>query len=139
MIDAFIHYMEDFIEKPHDAFGGLPVCPFARPARLRGRLSFVLTDNFFPLHIVSIAHNWDVYADHSDALILLFIGTIDWITLEQLCREVQVHPDCETLEVFAGHPASPFAVNGVYTRRDPVVNLQFNRKATLAHFRGKKS
>src|SRR3954465_1732331 len=40
IVQAVQHWSEDFIESPHPIFGGLPVCPFARAARLRGSIRF---------------------------------------------------------------------------------------------------
>jgi hypothetical protein len=135
MIDTFLSYIQDFIEKPNDAFGGLPVCPFARPARLKKKLLFVLTNDFSPLHIVSLAHKWGLHAIHTDALVLLFSGSINWTDFETLCEAIQNDPACSALEVFAGHPDSPIVINGVFTRKDPVINLQFNRKDLLNKLR----
>ena len=33
-------YIIDFVERPHPKLGNLPVCPFARKARLENRIQF---------------------------------------------------------------------------------------------------
>jgi hypothetical protein len=38
--DAVLKWSEDVIRQPHDMFGGLPICPFARAARLRETIRF---------------------------------------------------------------------------------------------------
>ena len=40
VIDAVVKWSEEFIEQPHEIFGGLPVCPFARAARLKQTIRF---------------------------------------------------------------------------------------------------
>jgi hypothetical protein len=40
LIDAVVKWSENFIEQPHEIFGGLPVCPFARAARLKETIRF---------------------------------------------------------------------------------------------------
>jgi hypothetical protein len=40
VLDAVIRWSEQFIEQPHEVFGGLPVCPFARAARLKQTTRF---------------------------------------------------------------------------------------------------
>src|SRR5882672_7873397 len=40
VIAAVVKWSEDFIEQPHEIFGGLPVCPFARAARLKETIRF---------------------------------------------------------------------------------------------------
>ncbi|HEY9903702.1 MAG TPA: hypothetical protein V6D43_14980 [Candidatus Sericytochromatia bacterium] len=48
-----VEYMKEFLEKPHWLFPGLPVCPFARKARLENRIlykvhRFSLDADFLP-------------------------------------------------------------------------------------------
>jgi len=40
VIDAVVRWSEGFIEQPHEIFGDLPVCPFARAARLKQTIRF---------------------------------------------------------------------------------------------------
>src|SRR5438445_578670 len=40
VVDAVMKWSEDFIERPHAIFGGLPICPFARAARLKETIRF---------------------------------------------------------------------------------------------------
>jgi hypothetical protein len=40
VIDAVVKWSEDFVEQPHEIFGGLPVCPFARAARIKQTIRF---------------------------------------------------------------------------------------------------
>ena len=40
VIDAVVKWSEGFIEQPHEIFGGLPVCPFARAARIKQTIRF---------------------------------------------------------------------------------------------------
>jgi hypothetical protein len=40
IVDAVVRWSEEFIEQPHEIFGGLPICPFARAARLKQAIRF---------------------------------------------------------------------------------------------------
>ena len=40
VIDAVIKWSEEFVEQPHELFGGLPICPFARAARIKQTIRF---------------------------------------------------------------------------------------------------
>src|SRR5262249_20927446 len=42
VIKDFLAHAENFIEKPHPVFGGLPVCPFARTIRLENKIDFLV-------------------------------------------------------------------------------------------------
>jgi hypothetical protein len=44
VVDAVIKC--EFIEQPHDIFAGLPVCPFARAARLKQTIRFEVRRRF---------------------------------------------------------------------------------------------
>ena len=40
IVRELIQYIVDFVEQPHPKLGNLPVCPFARRARLENRIRF---------------------------------------------------------------------------------------------------
>ena len=40
IVEGIVKWSEEFIEQPHEIFGGLPVCPFARAARLKQTIRF---------------------------------------------------------------------------------------------------
>jgi len=40
VVAAVVKWSHEFIEQPHDVFGGLPVCPFAKAARLKDTIRF---------------------------------------------------------------------------------------------------
>ncbi|MEB3280742.1 MAG: hypothetical protein VKK42_17655 [Lyngbya sp.] len=44
IIQRTIEYMMDFLEQPHPVFGGLPVCPFTRKARLTNQILYKVDD-----------------------------------------------------------------------------------------------
>ena len=49
VIAAVVKWSESFIEQPHEIFGGLPVCPFARAARLKETIRFEVRS--FDMHL----------------------------------------------------------------------------------------
>lgn len=136
IIQEMIENSKSFIEKPHSVFNNLPVCPFAKKARLQNRLSYLV-------------YPFDVTKEPMDegrmlAEIAMFRTTsyhMAWF----------IHPDKglpvkaynrffealrkairpEGLVAFAGHPDHTMAINGLFIRKDPYPNLQVIHKAEL--------
>ena len=129
MIEEFRQYIKEAICRPDERFKGWPICPYACNARIR----YVVTDSISPSNILAISREWD--EDIHEVLIILFIGDVDCRTLN-LLRDM-LSFDRQDCEIFAGHPQSDFTYRGVYTRRDPYSNLQFNKRIVLDEFRDK--
>lgn len=123
--------MENFVEKPHPAFGGLPVCPFAKQARTSGRIRFVvmpLTEAVLP---VAKTHT-------GEELLIIINPTKDGITaagVYELAAWLEARLD--GLMCFTGHPDDPFEVAGTRTRMEPYPNVQIVSKAEIARKRAK--
>jgi hypothetical protein len=136
VLDAVIRWSEEFIEQPHEVFGGLPVCPFARAARLKETIRFEIRPFALddPLEL-----DGDIMA-----LVREFADQAASGTLETL---FVIHPDTRQalpdllgfvsrlnsrlaggelseFQVFEAHPESDFCVDGVYTRRSPYPSFQ---------------
>lgn len=43
IINEMLEHSKSFIEKPHPAFGNMPICPFAAQARISNRIRFLVT------------------------------------------------------------------------------------------------
>jgi hypothetical protein len=136
VLDAVIRGSEQFIEQPHQVFGGLPVCPFARAARLKQTIRFEIRP--FALDD-PLGLDGDIMA-----LVREFADQAASGTLETL---FVIHPDTRQalpdllgfvtrlnsrlaagelseFQVFETHPGSDFCVGGVYTRRSPYPSFQ---------------
>jgi hypothetical protein len=145
VVDEVLRWSAAFIEAPHPIFGGLPVCPFARAARLRGSIRFEV----LPFDVD------DALAPASDVMRLVADFARDEAGGGRETLFV-VHPDRnamapEALErfvarldarlrategltgfvVFEAHPGSGFEVGGVHTRRGPYPSFQVLSHARL--------
>ena len=129
IIQEFQQYIKEAICRPDDRFKGWPICPYACNARIH----YAVADNSFFKNITNIVDNWD--CNNYDVLIVLFKGDIFVENLQGLCDELSLF--FPGLEIFAGHPISNYVFQGVYTRRDPYPNLQFNKRIVLDEFRDK--
>ena len=145
IIDAVIEWSQTVIEQPNPVVGGLPICPFARAARLRGAIDFhvmpfVLDD---PLatngtvmtlidRFITDATAETLFVIHPDAHAFDAPALEAFVTrLGQRLRET---PSLSDLLVFEAHPRSQFCIGGVYTRRSPYPSFQ-----VLSHTRLKET
>lgn len=130
VIKQMIRYMEDVLEKPHPIFGGLPICPFARRARLERKIlyqvySFELanilnTNSELMQRIIQFSQ-----LKQYEALLVIHPDK-QALTLDELQHFVDVLNEAiasTNLVAFGGHPQEPFNVQGVYTRREPYINF----------------
>lgn len=129
-IKEFKEYIENFIEKPNEAFNGLPVCPFAHTAKI----NFVVTEIITKEEILNLFRN-HVSKNIQEVLIVItkLFSLQDLANLEnQIVDSVNKHGWL----IFRGHPLDEFQISGVYTRRDPYPNLQFIEKQQVLDGRG---
>ena len=130
IIERTIEYMRNFLEQPHPVFGGLPVCPFTRKARLNNQIIYKVDD--FDV-------NYSLNCDSS------LIQTIQAFNQSQKYEVLLIlHPDPQAMTsqqtqefvkglnsiisswgliAFGGHPDESFNIQGIYTRRLPYINL----------------
>lgn len=143
VIDAVVRWSQEFIEQPHEIFGGLPVCPFARAARLRQTIrfevrSFAMDDPLesdgemltlvreFADHVT--AGNLEtLFVIHADprqpiAELLAFVARLNARLAES---------DLSGFQVFEAHPDSKFRVGNLFTRRSPYPSFQVLGRALL--------
>lgn len=108
-------YLEAFVEAPHDLFGGLPVCPFAKKYRKEGQIQWIVGELSLQL-MASTPHNH---------LMTVFVDPRKDLSLEELYEtKAKAEAAFPEYDFFTGHPQSQFCIGGLYTRREPYPNIQ---------------
>lgn len=129
VIERMVQYLETVLEQPHPVFGGLPVCPFSKKARLQNKIFYqVLVLTLDQLQAGSeLRRAIASFQESKQHDVLLFISpdeqalSVDQVSVfvEQLNQSLAP----SGLTAFGGHPQDSFNVQGVYTRREPFINL----------------
>ena len=143
VIAAVVKWSEEFIEQPHEIFGGLPVCPFARAARLKEAIRFevrpfALDD---PLdesgELLSLVGEF-ARQDENGGLETLFVihpdpaqSLPDLESFVQRLNGRLASGSLRGFQAFEAHPRSNFRVGDVYTRRSPFPSFQVLSRARL--------
>jgi len=129
VVEELNRHIESFVESPHPALLGQPVCPFARRARKRGQVRTVVVpfsvaddsavqeaveefDPQFELDVLLVVH------PEADG-----IGYFDLTDMRTRYAETWAGE----YEVFTGHPDDPFTRAGLLTRQEPYPVLHFVR------------
>ena len=133
------------LEGAHPIFGGLPVCPFARAARLKQAIRFAVrafsVDDPLDLGgwlmtlIADFAREEatgsreTLFVIHPERQAMSAPVLEDFVT--RLDRRLRTVPRIAGLRAFEAHPESDFTVGGVYTRRGPYPSFQVLSHARL--------
>ncbi len=127
IIREFTQHIIQFVEKPRPELGNLPVCPFARKARLENRIRFEVLELTWE-NIIALVPTFLANADQS--LIVFIHPSTDGLSYEDV-RSVVVELNRKlhnaNLLALGGHPEDPFNIDGLYTRKDPYPNIQLIR------------
>ena len=129
IVSHMVQYLESVLEKPHSVFGGLPICPFAKRARLQNKILYrVLT-----LRAVEIESNAEVmhtiaefYRSDRYEVLLIISPDVTALSVSQVAQlVVNLNERLAPLKlaVFGGHPADDFNIQGVRMRQEPYINL----------------
>ena len=137
VIATMVQYLETVLEQPHPVFGGLPICPFSKKARLQNKIFYkVLALAMDQLHTDSELRQAIAAFDESKQHDVLLVISPDEeaLTVEQVQTFVEqlnhvLAP--QGLAAFGGHPQDTFNVRGVYTRREPFINLTIQSLTVL--------
>ena len=135
VLDAMVRWSDTVIERPHPVVGNLPICPFAKGARLKRTIRFEVLafDAADPLEpsgtVMRLVHEFRRAPD----LETLFVIHPDRVGIgaraleafvARLNARLATEADTEDLQVFEAHPESDFCIGGVYTRRSPYPSFQ---------------
>ena len=136
IVAAVVKWSQEFIEQPHGTFGGLPVCPFAKAARLKETIRFEVRSYAMddPLdtdgQIMALVQDFAQQA-RSGAIETLFVvhpdraeGEQDLEAFVERLNERLAAGDLRDFQAFEAHPESNFSIGGVYTRRSPYPSFQ---------------
>jgi hypothetical protein len=145
VVAEVLRWSEQFIESPHPVFGGLPVCPFARAARLRQRIRFEVRafSSNDPLAIdgplvrliaafareeAAGAHE-TLFVVHPERAAMTSEALEGFV--QRLDARLQAIDGLAGLRVFEAHPDSAFEIGGIHTRRGPYPSFQVLSQARL--------
>jgi hypothetical protein len=127
IVRELIQYIIDFVERPHPKLGNLPVCPFARKARLENRIRFevrALTRSAI-LGLVPLFE-----AEPELHMVICIHPNKDGMSSEEVRRVVgELNETLPAMNLMAlgAHPEDNFNIDGLYTRREPYPNIQLLR------------
>lgn len=135
VIYHMVEYMNEFLEKPHPIFGGLPICPFARKARLEAQILYKVcrfwthTDLNPDSSVIRIINE---FCQEGRYEVLLVIHperqAMTPLAMQQFIDCLNEKISATGLIAFGGHPDDDFNIQGVYTRKEPFLNFTVQSK-----------
>lgn len=133
-IEYITRWMKEFVEQEHPVFAGLPACPYARQARLSGRVRMIHMTSAEP-DSNCWQHISNTDFDKNDALVLI-LDSKRWTlkythdVVDQL-NSVFMPRDVVVLE---DHPTQKEEINGVIVNNGRYTLLLCQRLSTLNRF-----
>lgn len=145
VVTEVLAWSANALERAHPIFGGLPVCPFARAARLKGTIRFEVRAFSVNDPLDLGGELLELIADFAreetaGAYETLFVihperhaMSVDALEafVARLDGRLRALPRFAELRVFEAHPDSAFQVGNVYTRRGPYPSFQVLSHARL--------
>ena len=129
VIAEMTQYLRDTLEQPHPVFGNLPICPFAKQARLNDQIRFFVyaftaadLEMTSPLssaiaQFVQSKKHQVLFMIHPDPQAMKLDRLLAFV--ERLDQQIQaLH-----LTALGGHPDDSFNIQGVKTRQEPYPNV----------------
>jgi len=133
-IEYITRWMKEFVEQEHPVFAGLPACPYARQARLSGRVKMIHMTSAEP-DSNCWQHISNTDFDKNDALVLILDpkrwtlkythDVVDQLNSVFMPRDVVVLED---------HPKQKEEINGVIVNNGRYTLLLCQRLSTLNRF-----
>lgn len=136
-IHLMVEYMKEFLEKPHPVFGDMPVCPFARKARLENRIlykvvPFCIHADFNPNSLVmKMIHE---FCQERYEVLLVIHPEKQAMTkcqMDEFIDQLNKKISDAGLIAFGGHCDDDFNVQGIYTRKEPFLNFTVQSKQLI--------
>src|SRR5262249_44697439 len=127
IVRELTQYIIDFVERPQPKLGNLPVCPFARKARLENRIRFEVHEltRRAVLDLVPLLE-----AEPELHMVIFIHPNKEGISAGEIRRLVDALNEtlpAKNLMVLGPHPEDPLNIDGLYTRREPYPNIQLLR------------
>lgn len=127
IVRELVQYIVDFVEQPHPKFGNLPVCPFAKKARLENRIQFEVLE-LTREGVLALVPSFTAKSELD--LMICIHPRKDGLSSAEVYRLVgllnQALPAMNLMAIGL-HPKDPFNIDGLYTRREPYPNIQLLR------------
>ncbi|HAA30709.1 MAG TPA: hypothetical protein DCE56_27245 [Cyanobacteria bacterium UBA8553] len=130
-----VEYMDEFLEKPHPMFGGLPVCPFARKARLEARILYKVYRfwshrDLYPDSPVLRIINEFCQEERYEVLLVIHPEkqAMTPLAMQQFIECLNDKISAAGLVAFGGHPDDAFNIQGVCTRKEAFLNFTVQSK-----------
>ena len=119
-------YIIDFVERPHAKLGNMPVCPFARKARLENRIQFEVRELTYEGTLALVPFR---AKSEFDLMICIhpWRDGISSAEVRGLAEMLNRKLPAMNLMAIGLHPEDPFNIDGLYTRREPYPNIQLLR------------
>jgi hypothetical protein len=120
-------YFIAFVEQPHAKLGNMPVCPFARKARLENRVQFEVCELTYE-GVLALVPSFRAKPEFD--LMICIHPWRDGISSAEVRRLVEMlnrNLPAMNLMAIGLHPEDPFNIDGLYTRREPYPNIQLLR------------
>ncbi|PSB26980.1 hypothetical protein [Stenomitos frigidus] len=137
IIEKMIQYLETVLEQPHPVFGGLPICPFSKKARLQNKIFYKVIALAMDQLQAGSELRQAIASFHESKqhdVLVVISPDHDALTVEQVQAFVEQLNDRIApmrLTAFGGHPQDPFNVQGVFTRQEPFINLTIQSMTIL--------
>jgi len=127
IVRELTQYIIDFVEQPQPKLGNLPVCPFARKARLENRIQFEVLE----LTREGVLALVPLFTAKPELHLMICIHPRkDGLSSAEVHRLVEVLNQAlpsMNLMAIGLHPEDLFNIDGLYTRREPYPNIQLLR------------
>lgn len=121
IIDTAIKHIIDFIEKPNPILSNMPICPFAKKARLGGKLRFEVLEFYSANDVLPLILTM---TRQHELMQVIHPGTLTCSNLYDISGELNLKLPSLGLQSFCGHPEDQFNIAGLYTRREPFPTIQ---------------
>ena len=138
IIHYMVEYITEFLEKPHPVFGGLPICPFVRKARLENRILYKVYRFEAPTDLSPDSPLLEMiqeFCQEGRYEVLMVIHPEQQImtrlAVQQFIDSLNDQISAIGLVAFGGHPDEDFNIQGVHTRKEPFINFTVQSKQLI--------